>query len=125
VLSIDIVEEHQRVFAENQRIKREKLFIKESQYLTAIQFCIFDDEIPSSPQKKSPRKSFPTNTRSIPSLSINLTLTLTAVSTVARDLKVTAPKSIAISPKRSVIVPHTLPATTHSGRIIKRHSGGQ
>ena len=36
VLSIEIVEERRRVFAEKQSIKREKLFVKESQYLTAI-----------------------------------------------------------------------------------------
>jgi hypothetical protein len=51
VLSIKVVKERRRVFIEKQKEKREKLFIKESQYLIAIQYCIFDDEIPSSPQK--------------------------------------------------------------------------
>jgi hypothetical protein len=129
VLSIEIIEERRRVFAEKQSIKREKLFMKESQYLTAIQSCIFDDEIPSSPQR-SPRKS-PIKTRStqriiasvpsiIPSFSIDLTSTLAAVSTMARDLEETAPKSSVKASNSSAIVPPTASITTRSGRIVKR-----
>ena len=129
VLSIEIIEERRRVFAEKQSIKREKLFMKESQYLTAIQSCIFDDEIPSSPQR-SPRKS-PIKTRStqriiasvpsiIPSFSIDLTSTLAAVSTVARDLEETAPKSSVKASNSAAIVPSTASITTRSGRIVKR-----
>ena len=117
------------MFAEKQSIKREKLFMKESQYLTAIQSCIFDDEIPSSPQR-SPRKS-PIKTRStqriiasvpsiIPSFSIDLTSTLAAVSTMARDLEETAPKSSVKALNSSAIVPPTASITTRSGRIVKR-----
>ena len=104
--------------------------MKESQYLTAIQSCIFDDEIPSSPQR-SPQKS-PVKTRStqrivalvpsiIPSFSIDLTLTLAAVSTMARDLEETALKSSVKASNLAAIVPSTASITTHSGRIVKRH----
>ena len=117
------------MFAEKQSIKREKLFMKESQYLTAIQSCIFDDEIPSSPQR-SPRKSL-VKTRStqrivalvssiISSFLIDLTSTLAAVLTMARDLKKTALKSSIKALNSSVIVLSTASITTYSGRIIKR-----
>jgi hypothetical protein len=56
--------------------------------------------IPSSPQKKSPKK--PTQKKLVPSaiatLSLDLTLTLATVSTMAKELEATAPKSSATVP---------------------------
>jgi hypothetical protein len=121
VMSMAVVEERRKVL-------NEKLFKKESQYLNAINFNIFDDVIPGSPQKKSPKKSTqkkPTaSTKSIPytipALSLDLTSTLTTVSTIAKELEATAPKSPMIPSKSSTTVPRTIPTTTRSGRIIKR-----
>jgi hypothetical protein len=61
----------------------------------------------------------------IPSLSLDLTSTLTAVSTVARDLEAMVLKPTIISPKRSITIPRALPVATRTRRIIKRRGGGQ
>jgi hypothetical protein len=117
MISIEVVEERKRAY-------NEKRFLKDSQYLTAVQFYVFNDVIPCSPKKRPvracpvlPIKSTTVLTSTIPSLSLNLTSTLNTLSTVAKELEETAPKS-------SITLPVTAPTTTYSGRTIKRHGGG-
>ena len=122
VMSIAIVEERRKVL-------NEKLFKKEAFYLNAISFSIFDDVIPGSPKKRSPKKSTQnkpaiapakSNPSTIPALSLDLTSTLATVSSVAKDLEATAPKSSIIILKSSIITVRTILTTTRSGRVIKR-----
>jgi hypothetical protein len=124
VMSIAVVEERRKVLDK-------KRFKKKSQYLSVINFCIFDDVIPSSPQKKSPQKKSTQKKPAVPvlsipytilALSLNLTSTSTTVSTMAKELETTTLKSPAIAPKSSTVVPRAMPVTTRSGRIIKRRS---
>ena len=44
------------VVEERRKVLNKKQFKKEAYYLNAISFSIFDDVIPGSPQKKSPKK---------------------------------------------------------------------
>jgi hypothetical protein len=117
VISIKVVEERKRAY-------NEKRFLKDSQYLTVVQFCVFDDVIPCSPEKRPARarpvlpiKSTTVLTSTIPPLSLDLTSTLSTLLTIAKELEETAPKL-------SVTLPVTAPTTTRSGRTIKRRSGG-
>ena len=56
-------------------------------------------------------------------LSLNLTLILATVSTIAKELETTALKSPIKALNSSVIVPLAALVTTYSKRIIKRYSG--
>jgi hypothetical protein len=118
-MSIAVIEERRKVLDEKR--------FKESQYLSAINFYIFDDVILSSPQKKSlKKKSIPKKPAvsikpvpySIPALSLDLTSTLTTISTLAKELEATAPKS-------SIVVPSAMPAITRNKRTIKRRGSSQ
>jgi hypothetical protein len=114
------------VIKERRKVLNKKLFKKESQYLNTISFGIFDDVIRGSPKKSTQKK--PTASAKpvpcvIPALSLDLTSTLATISTVAKELEVTTPKSPVIAPKSSTAVPHTVPTTTRSGRVIKRRGG--
>jgi hypothetical protein len=112
VISMEVVMEQRKVLDK-------KRFKKEFQYLSAINFSIFDDIIPSSPQKKPivSAKSVPC---AIPALSLDLTSTLTTISTMAKKLEATAPKSPAKALNSSTTVAPTALVTSRSGRIVKR-----
>jgi hypothetical protein len=118
VISMAVVEERKKVLDK-------KRFKKESQYLMAINFYIFNNVIPGSPQKKSPKK--PAQKKPVPcaimALSLNLTSTLATISTMAKELETTALKSPAKALNSFVIVPPTALVTTYSKRIIKRRGG--
>ena len=85
--------------------------------------------------KKSPKKSTqkkPTASAksvpgaipgAIPALSFDLTSILATVLSMAKELEATTPKPPIIALELSIVVPCTVPTTTHSGRTVKRHSG--
>jgi hypothetical protein len=82
--------------------------------------------IRGSPKKSTQKKSIASIKPVpyiIPALSLNLTSTLATVLTMAKELEVTTPKSPIIALKSSIVVPYTVPTTTHSGRVIKRRGG--
>jgi hypothetical protein len=114
------------VVKERRKVLNEKLFKKESQYLNAISFSIFDDVIRGSPKKSTQKKPI-ASIKPVPcvilALSLDLTSTLATISTIAKELEVTTLKSPVIASKSSIAVPYTVPTTTRSGRVIKRRGG--